>query len=62
MWTTIFLITTIVFAFKWLVERIKFTAVIYYIVDKGYTAPTKESLGQCIDIVVKETMKDIIKK
>ncbi|MBS7209351.1 MAG: hypothetical protein KH034_02865 [Lachnospiraceae bacterium] len=58
----IFLITTIVALIKWWIERIKFNAIIYYIADKEYTAPTKEELEQCIKIVAQKTTESIFKK
>lgn len=36
------------------IERIKITALVYYIVEKGYTEPTKEDMERCIDIVSKK--------
>lgn len=59
MWTVIFMITTIVFVVKWYAEKIKFKAVIYYIVDKEYTAPSRYDLEQYISIVARKTAEDI---
>lgn len=40
------------------IERVKFTALLYYIVEKEYTEPTKEEMERCIDIVSKETVDE----
>lgn len=53
MWTAIFIITTVVATVKWWIEKVKFTAIVYYIVEKGYTEPTKEEMERCIDIASK---------
>lgn len=40
------------------IARIKITALVYYIVEKGYTEPTKEDLERCIDIVSKKIVNE----
>lgn len=62
MWTTIFIMTTIYVAIKWWTERIKFKALLYYIVDKEYTAPTGEELERCISVVTEKTTEEIFRK
>lgn len=36
-------------------------AVFYFMVDKGYTAPTQREIEQCISIVTQKTIEDWIK-
>ena len=62
MWIVIFITTTIYVAIKWWAERIKFKALLYYIVDKGYTAPTKEELERCISVATEKTVEKIFRK
>lgn len=62
MWNAMVIAIIIVLAAKWMMERIRFKALIYYLVEKEYTAPTMEELEQCISTVVKKTLDDIIKK
>ena len=62
MWTVIFIITTILAIIKWWAERIKFKALLYYIVDKEYTAPTKEELERCISVATEKTVEKIFRK
>ena len=62
MWELLFLITTIVFAVKCYANNIVLKAMIYYIVDKGYTAPTGREMKQCIDIVVKKNVDKWFRK
>lgn len=38
------------------IARIKITALVYYIVEKGYTEPTKEEMERCIDIASKKAI------
>ena len=40
------------------IENIKFSALLYYIVEKGYTEPTKEEMERCIDIVSNKTVNE----
>lgn len=44
------------------IENIKFSALLYYIVEKGYTEPTKEEMERCIDIVSKKTVDEWFRK
>ena len=45
MWLAICYAATIaIVALKWFKERIRFTAIIYYIVEKGYTPPSRDEL------------------
>lgn len=44
------------------IERVKFTALVYYIVEKGYTEPTKKEMERCIEIVAKKMAQDWFKK
>lgn len=62
MWTILFLVMTIVFLIKWKISELTFKALIYYIVEKGSTVPTKRELEQCITIVVKETVEAVFGK
>ena len=62
MWTVLFVITTIVFVVKWWIGKVMFKSLLYFIVDKGYTEPTKKELEQCIDIVTKKTVEEWFKK
>lgn len=62
MWTVIFIITTIFAIIKWWVERIKFKALLYYIVDKEHTAPTKEELERCMSVATEKTVEKIFRK
>ena len=41
-----------------LVINMQLKAIVYFIVDKGYTEPTTKEMDQCIKIVVRETIKD----
>ena len=59
MWTVIFIMTTIFALIQWRIERIKFKALLYYIVDKEYTAPTKEELERCISVAAGKTVEKI---
>lgn len=61
-WTFIFVATTILAVIKWWTERIKFKALLYYIVDKKYTAPTKTELERCISIATEKTVEEIFRK
>lgn len=44
------------------VERVKLAALAYYIVEKGYTEPTKEEMERCIGIVSNKTVEEWFKK
>ena len=58
----IFITTTIFAVIKWQAERVKFKALLYYIVDKEYTAPTKEDLERYIKIAAEKIVEEIFRK
>ena len=60
--TVIFIITTVIATVQWWIERVKFTAIVYYIVEKGYTEPTKEEMERCIDVASKEAVEKWFRK
>lgn len=62
MWIAIFIATTILATIKWWVARLRFKALLYYIVDKGYTAPTKMELERCISVVTEKTVEEFFRK
>lgn len=41
---------------KTLIWKIKCKAIIYYLVDKNYTAPTERDMERCIKIVTEKTV------
>lgn len=51
----------IFFAVKSWRTKVALTAMIYFIVDKGFTAPTQKEMEQYIGIVIKKTIEDWIK-
>lgn len=55
------IVVAILFALKWFTERIRFTAIIYYIVEKGYTPPSRDEMMECIKIVTQKTVEKWIK-
>lgn len=57
----VFLITTIIAMLKWWLEKVKFKAIVYYIVDKEYTAPTKKELEQYIKLVAQKETEDFLR-
>lgn len=62
MWLAICYAATIaIVALKWFIERIRFTAIIYYIVEKGYTPPSRDELMEYIKIVSKIKIEDWLK-
>ena len=62
MWLAIFYAAIIVIVeLKGFIERIRFTAIIYYIVEKGYTPPSRDELMECIKIVSKIKIEDWLK-
>ena len=62
MWLAICYAATIaIVALKWFKERIRFTAIIYYIVEKGYTPPSRDELMECIKIFSKIKIEDWLK-
>lgn len=58
----IFITTTTFAVIKWQAERVKFKALLYYIVDKEYTAPTKEDLERYIKIAAEKIVEEIFRK
>lgn len=46
---------------KGFIERIRFTAIIYYIVEKGYTPPSRDELMECIKIVSRKMIEERFK-
>lgn len=62
MWLAICYAATIaIIALKWFIERIRFTALIYYIVEKGYTPPGRDELMECIKLVSQKKIEDWLK-
>lgn len=62
MWLAICYAATIaIVALKWFTERIRFIAIIYYIVEKGYTPPSRDELMECIKIVSQRKIEDWLK-
>lgn len=62
MWLVICCAVTIaIVELKWFIERIRFTAIIYYIVDKGYTPPNRDELMECIKIVSRKMIEERFK-
>lgn len=51
----------ILFALKWFTERIRFVAIIYYIVEKGYTPPSRDELMEYIKIVSRKMVEERFK-
>ena len=61
MWTVIIACMVVFFAIKSWRTQVILKAMIYFMVDKGYTAPTQEELEQCIRLVTKKTVEEWIK-
>lgn len=59
--TVVSICIAIFFAVKSWRTAVVFKAVLYFIVDKGYTAPTQREMEQCISIVTQKTIEDWIK-
>lgn len=55
------IVVIILFALKWFIERIRFTAIIYYIVEKGYTPPSRDELMEYIKIVSRKMVEERFK-
>ena len=53
-----FILLVLIQSLRLLVRNMQLKAIVYFIVDKGYTEPTTEEMDQCIKIVVRETIKD----
>lgn len=62
MWTAILVVTNAIFIVKWRIEKMKFKSLIYFMVDKGYTAPTAQEMERCIRIVAEKTTEELIGK
>lgn len=52
---------TILFMTKWGIERTRIKALMYFIVDRRYTPPTKQEMMECIKIVTQKTVEKWIK-
>lgn len=52
---------TILFMTKWGIERTRIKALMYFIVDRGYTPPTEQEMMECIKIVTQKTVEKWIK-
>lgn len=50
-------IAAILFMTKWGIERARIKSLIYFIVDRGYTPPTKQEMMECIKIVTQKTVE-----
>ena len=59
--TVVSICIAIFFAVKSWRTAVALKAVLYFIVDKGYTAPTQREIEQCISIVAQKTIEDWIK-
>lgn len=44
------------------IEKVKLAALAYYIVEKGYTEPTKEEMERCIEIAARKMVDEWFKK
>lgn len=55
------IVATILFMTKWGIERTRIKALMYFIVDRGYTPPTKQEMMECIKIVSQKTVEKWIK-
>ena len=49
------------FMAKWGIERTRTKALMYFIVDRGYTPPTEQEMMECIKIVTQKTVEKWIK-
>lgn len=61
MWTAIIICIAVFFTIKSWRTQIILKAMIYFMVDKGYTTPTQEEIKQCIRLVTKKTVEEWIK-
>ena len=59
--TVVSICIAIFFAVKSWGTAVTLKAVLYFIVDKGYTAPSQREIEQCISIVTQKTIEDWIK-
>ena len=54
-------VVIILFMAKWGIERTRTKALMYFIVDRGYTPPTEQEMMECIKIVTQKTVEKWIK-
>ncbi|NSF20172.1 hypothetical protein G4434_16970 [Coprococcus comes] len=55
------IVVIILFMAKWGIERTRIKALMYFIVDRGYTPPTEQEMMECIKIVTQKTVEKWIK-
>ena len=55
------IVVIILFMAKWGIERTRTKALMYFIVDRGYTPPTEKEMMECIKIVTQKTVEKWIK-
>lgn len=55
------IVVIILFMAKWGIERTRPKALMYFIVDRGYTPPTEQEMMECIKIVTQKTVEKWIK-
>lgn len=55
------IVVIILFMAKWGIERTRIKALMYFIVDRGYTPPTEQEMMECIKIVIQKTVEKWIK-
>ena len=55
------IVVIILFMAKWGIERTRTQALMYFIVDRGYTPPTEQEMMECIKIVTQKTVEKWIK-
>lgn len=55
------IVVIILFMAKWGIERTRTKALMYFIVDRGYTPPTKQEMMECIKTVTQKTVEKWIK-
>lgn len=55
------IVVIILFTAKWGIERTRTKALMYFIVDRGYTPPTEQEMMECIKIVTQKTVEKWIK-
>lgn len=55
------IVVIILFMAKWGIERTRTKALMYFIVDRGYTPQTEQEMMECIKIVTQKTVEKWIK-
>ena len=55
------IVVIILFMAKWGIERTRTKALMYFIVDRGYTPPTEQEMMECFKIVTQKTVEKWIK-